>query len=78
MLSQNKDQRQNVIIIKIIAGFCYINRHLVTRLIEAIIPLCSAVIWLYLELCVRSVLHVKRDIKMQTVKRTIKVWKPAI
>lgn len=54
MLSQNEDQLQNVIIIEIIASFCYINRHLVTRLMEAIILLGSAVVWLYSELPERS------------------------
>lgn len=48
----NKDQLENVITIKIIAIFCYINRYLVTALMEAIILLCSVVVWQYLELCV--------------------------
>lgn len=70
MLSPNEDQLQNVIIIKIIAGFCYINRHLVTRLMEAIILLCSAVVWLYLELLCKELLHIKRNTdKMQWFKK---------
>lgn len=45
LLPQNKDQRQKVIVVKTIAAFYHINRNLVSRFIEAIILLYSAVIW---------------------------------
>lgn len=77
-LSQNKDkdQLQDVIIIKIIAGFCCINRPLVMRLMEAIILLFSVVLWLNLALWAGLCYMLGGTDKMQTIKITARVWKP--
>lgn len=78
MLSQNKDQLKNVIIIKITAGFWYINRYLVTRLMEVIILLYAAVVWFYVYASVLNFTSKRDTNKMQTVKLITRIWKPVM
>lgn len=78
MLSQNKDQLKNVIIIKITAGFWYINRYLVIRLMEVIILLYAAVVWFYVYGSVLNFTSKRDTNKMQTVKLITRIWKPVM